>query len=81
MVQIGDINAWCGNVVREFRPDRIVLFGSFANGTPTDDSDVDLLIVMPLAKGGSVTCEWRRQFGNVFGLLSRWMSLYAHHDR
>jgi predicted nucleotidyltransferase len=51
VVQIGDINAWCGKVVREFRPERIVLFGSFAAGTPTDDSDVDVLIVMPLARG------------------------------
>jgi predicted nucleotidyltransferase len=51
MVQLGDINAWCRKVVREFRPDRIVLFGSFADGTPTDDSDVDMLIIMPLARG------------------------------
>ncbi|MFW5769458.1 MAG: nucleotidyltransferase domain-containing protein [Spirochaetota bacterium] len=32
----------------EFNPDRVILFGSYAAGAPTEDSDVDLLIVMPL---------------------------------
>ena len=27
------------------QPDKIILFGSYANGTPTDDSDIDLFIV------------------------------------
>lgn len=34
-------------LVRRFGPERIVLFGSQANGTATPDSDLDLLIVMP----------------------------------
>ena len=34
-------------VAREFHPERIILFGSYAYGTPTEDSDVDLLVVMP----------------------------------
>lgn len=34
-------------IVREFQPDRIVLFGSYACGKPRSDSDVDLLVVMP----------------------------------
>lgn len=32
-------------IVREYDPERIVLFGSYADGAPTRDSDVDLLIV------------------------------------
>ncbi|MBI2591166.1 MAG: nucleotidyltransferase domain-containing protein [Candidatus Brennerbacteria bacterium] len=32
-------------IVREFQPDKIILFGSYAWGTPTEDSDVDLFIV------------------------------------
>jgi predicted nucleotidyltransferase len=32
---------------REFRPRRIILFGSYAYGKPSPDSDVDLLVVMP----------------------------------
>ncbi|MCX6359338.1 MAG: nucleotidyltransferase domain-containing protein [Armatimonadetes bacterium] len=34
-------------IAAEFRPRRIVLFGSYACGSPRDDSDVDLLLVMP----------------------------------
>ena len=34
-------------IVRGFRPDRIVLFGSQARGGALRDSDVDLLVVLP----------------------------------
>lgn len=37
----------CQAIVSEFRPEKIILFGSFANGKPTADSDIDLLLVMP----------------------------------
>ncbi len=29
-----------------FRPEKVILFGSHAYGTPTPDSDVDLLVIM-----------------------------------
>lgn len=32
-------------IVERFRPDRIVLFGSYAYGRPTEHSDFDLLVV------------------------------------
>jgi predicted nucleotidyltransferase len=35
-----------GRLVEEFHPEQIILFGSHAWGTPTDDSDVDLLVVV-----------------------------------
>lgn len=35
-------------IVRRFRPERIILFGSRARGDATPDSDVDLLVVMPV---------------------------------
>ena len=34
-------------IVREFQPERIILFGSYAYGQPRPDSDVDLLVVLP----------------------------------
>lgn len=34
--------------VKEDNPERIILFGSFAYGTPNEESDVDLLIVKDL---------------------------------
>ena len=33
-------------LVSELKPEKIILFGSYAYGVPTPDSDVDLLIVM-----------------------------------
>jgi predicted nucleotidyltransferase len=36
-------------IAERFRPDKIILFGSFAYGTPHLDSDVDLMVVMPTA--------------------------------
>lgn len=34
-------------IVREFKPERIVLFGSLARGEARPDSDLDLLVVLP----------------------------------
>jgi predicted nucleotidyltransferase len=33
-------------VAERFHPDKIILFGSHAYGVPSDDSDVDILVVM-----------------------------------
>ena len=33
-------------IVSELKPEKIILFGSYAYGNPTPDSDVDLLIVL-----------------------------------
>jgi len=33
-------------IVTELKPEKIILFGSYAYGNPTPDSDVDLLVVM-----------------------------------
>ena len=39
----------CERIVEEFQPDKIILFGSYAFGTPTPDSDVDMLVVLPFS--------------------------------
>jgi predicted nucleotidyltransferase len=36
-------------LARRFKPEQIILFGSQARGNAGPDSDVDLLVVMPLA--------------------------------
>lgn len=35
-------------IAGRFNPDKIILFGSHARGAAAPDSDVDLLVVMPL---------------------------------
>jgi len=39
-------------IARHFAPQRIILFGSYAYGTPTDDSDVDILVILPFEGQG-----------------------------
>jgi predicted nucleotidyltransferase len=41
------IRKYARQVAEKFRPNKIVLFGSFAYGEPNEHSDVDLLVVMP----------------------------------
>ena len=33
-------------IVEKFRPEKVILFGSYAYGQPTIESDVDLLVIM-----------------------------------
>lgn len=47
MVAMKDIRSFARRVAREFRPQRIILFGSYARGDARPDSDVDLLVVTP----------------------------------
>ena len=35
-------------IVERFRPDRIILFGSYVTGEHTEHSDLDILIVLPV---------------------------------
>ena len=42
------IDTMVRRIVKRFRPERIVLFGSHARGEAGPDSDVDLLVVMPV---------------------------------
>ena len=50
MVSKEVIQATCDDIVREFTPLQVILFGSYAYGTPTEHSDVDLLVVMDIPK-------------------------------
>jgi predicted nucleotidyltransferase len=45
MVAMNEIEQFGRRVGREFGADRVVLFGSYARGTPSPDSDVDLLVI------------------------------------
>ena len=43
-----EIQRMVNRIVKEFQPERVILFGSHARGEGGPDSDVDLLIVMPV---------------------------------
>ena len=52
MITQRQIETYAAEVAREFRPLKIVLFGSYAYGNPTEDSDVDLMVIMPKDDSG-----------------------------
>jgi predicted nucleotidyltransferase len=56
-------------IVEEFKPQKIILFGSYARGNPRPESDVDLLVVMETQdKKRKQALEIRHRLGVMFGL-------------
>ncbi len=45
MITEEQIQAVVRRIVEGYQPDQIILFGSYAYGTPTEHSDLDLLII------------------------------------
>ncbi|MBI3152066.1 MAG: nucleotidyltransferase domain-containing protein [Chloroflexi bacterium] len=63
------IRAVANQIAKEFKPKKIILFGSYARGNPRPESDLDLLVIMntPL-KEWQQTLEIRRSLGVMFGM-------------
>ena len=63
VVNADQIISFVDRIAAAFKPQRIVLFGSYACGRPTEDSDVDLLItrqrwsMSPLTAAGKIRIE------------------------
>jgi predicted nucleotidyltransferase len=56
-------------IVKRFNPKKIILFGSYAYGTPRPESDIDLLIIMDTSIREIQQAQQIRQFLNpLFGL-------------
>jgi len=45
------IDVYSQRVVRRYHPRMIVLYGSYANGTATEDSDIDIAVVCDSLEG------------------------------
>lgn len=45
-VAFAEIQKFVADVAREFLPEKVILFGSYATGSAKAESDVDLLVVM-----------------------------------
>jgi predicted nucleotidyltransferase len=45
-ISIDEINDKVRTIANKYRPDKIMLFGSYAKGKPGPDSDVDLLVIL-----------------------------------
>ena len=46
-IPLSAIRHFARQIAERFQPEKIILFGSYAYGTPHAESDVDLLVVMP----------------------------------
>jgi uncharacterized protein len=55
-------------IAEEISPRRIILFGSYAHGTPGPDSDVDLLVITDRPEGNDASLKLRRKVEYSFPL-------------
>ena len=62
------IRRFARRIAEHFDPDTIILFGSFAYGTPHEWSDVDLLVVMPAREELTKAARIQLAFEPVFPL-------------
>jgi predicted nucleotidyltransferase len=46
-IPMAAIRRFARQIAEHFQPEKIILFGSYAYGTPHAESDVDLLVIMP----------------------------------
>ena len=46
-IPLSAIRRFAHKIAERFKPEKIILFGSYAYGTPHAESDVDLLVIMP----------------------------------
>jgi predicted nucleotidyltransferase len=51
------IRRYARQVAERFQPEKIILFGSYAYGTPHEDSDVDILVIMPCRNAIDQACR------------------------
>ena len=46
MISMESIRTLTEKIVEQYHPQQVILFGSYAYGAPTADSDVDLLVIL-----------------------------------
>jgi uncharacterized protein len=63
------IRAVTNHIAKEFKPQKIILFGSYAHGNPRPESDLDLLVIMDTQlKEWQQSLQIRRSLGVMFGM-------------
>lgn len=65
----GMISKIVEKIKKEYQPEKIILFGSYAYGKPTEDSDIDLLIIKESNKRRiDRFCEVRKIIRDIKGI-------------
>lgn len=57
MIEMNTIMELSRAIANKFQPQKIILFGSYAYGNPTEDSDVDMLVVLS-SEGNNLRKTW-----------------------
>ena len=69
VIATSEIQSFADRIAREFRPERIILFGSSAHDLAGPNSDVDLMVVLPYAgKSWEVATQIRNRLRPSFPL-------------
>src|SRR5437762_1516669 len=67
-IPLSAIQRFARQIAEKFQPEKIILFGSYAYGTPHEESDVDLLVIMPARDVISMSVRIALAFGRPFSL-------------
>jgi predicted nucleotidyltransferase len=67
-VPLSAIRRLARRIAERFRPEKIILFGSYAYGEPHAESDVDLLVIMPASDVVNQAIRIRLAFERPFAL-------------
>jgi uncharacterized protein len=80
MISLNDIEIFSWKIAKAFDTEKVILFGSYATGNATQDSDVDLLVVadidLPPAKRYCAVRKLADDIPAVFDLIVRTRSEY-----
>jgi predicted nucleotidyltransferase len=67
-IPLSAIRRLARQIGERFHPDKVILFGSYAYGTPHNESDVDLLVIVPtrdvIAKANRISGAFERLFSH-----------------
>ncbi len=85
MVGAEKIQEMVDRIVERFRPEKIILFGSYVQGDATEDSDVDLLIVaetdLPPRERFPAVCRVLKDYPVAFDIIIKTPEEYRRRRR
>src|SRR5260370_5542081 len=67
-IPLSAIRRFARQIAERFQPEKIILFGSYAYGTPHEESDVDLMVIMPCRNAIDQAIRIDQAFESPFAL-------------
>ncbi len=73
MIDIEELKPQIVQALMPLKPDKIILFGSYAYGTPTDESDIDLFLLKDDLKKEDVRSYRLELQKKLFGIQKKYL--------